>query len=284
MNRKRKRNSAEQDDLQEDRQRKTIPMRSENVPQDPSVKQSDIPDWRALLCKLTGVETSTPDQGLIQRVETLTSLPVIPTVREYVPPPPIDPFYKVLHRSSCSRSAMQGTSLDHEPPYMPNEAWSNHLTGKSRVSNLELYIERNPGISFIMTRNYRCCGEDQRPIPGESPIPYKETLIIISQSLCSILSKVSCELILPDFSPMTETDNAHLWAFHGLRTLIEYLGKCDEEERKHLSLFLSYLKNEKGAEFAEVERQLSNKMISRNFLQYLFVRGKEPLIILREYG
>jgi hypothetical protein len=167
--------------------------------------------------------------------------------------------------------------LGEEPPSVHAGDMSSHLHFRKTISSLDLFLERNRGLSFLIIKEHYCCGREFRYMSNGVPSPQQEKLMLVSQDLCDVLSEFRDKHedrgpLIPEFAVLTEIDNPHLWAYHTERELSMHLDRCRGDKSEHLRLFLEYFNTDKRHEWAEVGDQLSKNLISRNYVQYVFVR------------
>jgi len=163
--------------------------------------------------------------------------------------------------------------VSEELPHVLNEG---HLGSKNSIKNLELYFARNPGLSFVIFKYYRCCGRNDRSFDGENPRAQSESVYILSGDLCEALkqlatSRLERKCLYPEIAVQTHLKNAYIWMFREYEYLKNHSIVEDKGQEEHLNLFLSYFGLEKRVEFAELRRLLSKNMINRRYLEYLFV-------------
>jgi hypothetical protein len=141
---------------------------------------------------------------------------------------------------------------------------------------MDLYKERNRGLSFIVFKHYMCCNPDKKSQSGDEPTPATESVYIISPDLYSALEKVSRKssqtYLYPNFKVESELSAPYLWFYHDRSFITSTIDRVKSKHRKHLHcLFNDYINVHMGEEYAEVDKQLSTKLISSNFLSYIFV-------------
>lgn len=245
-----------------------------------SNSSSDGPDWRRLLCSLVEAEADSDDATLVQGVVGIGRiLRQIANLNKPEPPPsPPETIYTVLHRVRCDARPVPSITLDTDPPYVRNHFHAEwHLHSGNRVTNLDLYMERNQHASFVVFREYFCCSEKQKkPVDGIIEAQ-SEKLVVSSERLLKILLQAQGtvdreNMVFPDLKLGVELERPHLWSFFAMKHL-ESMEKAlvNEEDKKHLALFLIYFRDEKMAEHKELESLLSQKLITPKFLEYLFV-------------
>lgn len=241
-------------------------------------------DWRARICDLVGAGSNIADHALLACLGRFKDIliPAATPVAAPLPEKPAKPSYKILHRVNCSRDDCKKLYLDYPNPVGYGNR-PNHLGAKEQVANFEVFIERNRALSFIIWKEYNCC--TNRPVAvesGKEPEVLQESLQILSADLREVLEVVKDssdrKQLYPDFQAEVELRNPHLWYFHELQTFTWNLDYLTQEYHDQLALFMESMQENKGQEFAAVNRQLEKKVISWRYLLYLFVPTTQLLI------
>jgi len=239
--------------------------------------------WRTLVCQILGAEVETPDQALYSRLLELNRPESVSTsvVQELQPPLPPKASYQILYKVSCASDLKAPFFLDY-PRAVGYGNRPDHFAGQNPVSSIELLEARNPGLSFIIINEFTCCSGK---ITGGTT-SYSTQLKIISHDLVRGLLNVCKSSPRPSLYPKlevrVETPNPHLWVFrdqehitshikmmkHVIATQLDDVGTRLFE---HLNLFLEYFVRHRGEEFALIAKQISNRIISPQHLEYLFV-------------
>jgi len=237
----------------------------------------DKVDWRNRLCELVGAGPETADGALLDCLNRVSEVlkPLVAPVEEPLQEEPVKASYQVLHRTRCRADESEAIFLDR-PHMVGYGKRPYHLGGRDKVSNVELLIERHRGLSFIIIKEYKCCVSGSSLLkPEEQPVPSFEMLQILHEDLCEVLDIVK-ELstrgkLFPEFKLNGQARNPHIWFFHEKASFISTLEGINQAHGEHLALFMEYMISDKGNEFAVLEKQLSKKVISREYLEYLFV-------------
>ncbi|KAI9711290.1 MAG: hypothetical protein M1820_002277 [Bogoriella megaspora] len=236
-------------------------------------------DWKQLFCNLVGANSDLEDKTILEatseRLQRFNEAYPSSEDSRSASPVRVTPIYRVFHRVRCGISEYH-TPIDVDPPFVSD---TGHLVSKSRIKNLDVHIAENPGISFIVFQEYRCCTKQSRKLePEVDSIPSEETIWLISPLLVEAL-----RVALKDFSGIVpsalieekhEIRNPHTWMFH-LRTSLpsKEVEQPDETLSRHLEIFFRYFYEGKKNEFDLVQDMLSNGKISRQYVEYLFVPG-----------
>jgi hypothetical protein len=228
-------------------------------------------DWRSHLCRVLNVDLDSSDALLLETVRQMEKDLTRPAVK----PRKADIYFNILHRIECKKD--KSRFLYQDIPYFLNQnGEDDHLRGRRVVSNMELYVERNRGLSFIVFKHYICCNPDTKSKSGDEPTPVTESVYIISADLYSALKTVSRKssqtYLYPNFQVGLELSAPYLWFYHDRSFITSTVGRFKSRRKRHLHcLFNDYISIHMGEEYAEVDKQLSAKLISSNFLSYIFV-------------
>lgn len=239
------------------------------------------PDWRAMLCMLVEAELDVDNSSLERDIHGVARIlrHIADANKPPTPSTPPEPEYKTLHRVSClSYQSGPQYSLDTDPPFMRERVGTaGHLESANRIENLELYLERNRDASFIVFREYSCCTMTPKKSTIGMPGPRSESLVILSESLLRTLNRakdcsVDWKVLYPEFQLRVEMKKPHVWTFLGMEDLEKTMKSLQQEEDiKHLKLFLSYFRDDKRTQHHHFRELLSRNYTALNFLDYLFV-------------
>jgi hypothetical protein len=235
------------------------------------IQSSQGVDWRSHLCRVLNADLGSPDASLLETVRRIEADLTRPTVKLRKD----DIYFNILHRIECQKD--KSRYLYQDMPYFMNQnGEDDHLRGRRVVSNMELYIERNRGLSFIVFKHYICCTPHKKSQSGDEPTPATESIYVISPDLYSALKAVSRKssqtYLYPDFKVESELSAPYLWFYHDRSFITSTVDRFKSKHRRHLNcLFNDYINVHMGDEYAEVDKQLSAKLISSNFLSYIFV-------------
>ncbi|KAK8250828.1 hypothetical protein HDK77DRAFT_193747 [Phyllosticta capitalensis] len=142
-------------------------------------------DWRSHICAMLGADEYTQDSALLRQIQAGA--------------PAADPnswtpsaCYTTLHEVVCKMNE-DSAFYEDSPDFFDPRSEGTHIRGQVVVKNLELYIERHPGLSFIVYKSYTCCSEGDRTKPqiARKPTPSKESVEIISFHLIKALNQVA---------------------------------------------------------------------------------------------
>lgn len=205
------------------------------------------------------------------------------TSRESSPSPipfqDVDPYYQILHRVRC-RAVSDALLVYSDEPFMHTNDDVNigsHLSGRNRVSDINRYLDRNHGLSFVTIREYICCDVNNVSNPDGPLQPAHESIIFKSRELCAILNGFKDIVpngheIFGNFVHTEEYFGLYYRLFHHndrLAQLPEIIQ--DRVSSKHLACFMEYLQHHKAAEFKKVDDMLEQGMITSSYFQYLLV-------------
>lgn len=239
-------------------------------------------DWREHVLRAAGLEGSIPDHLLLEKLYEHFR------IRSPNPAMKPDIQFQVLHRVECADEEARTTFLDK--PWMTSDASKgSHLRGSRKISNLELHIERQTALSFLVYRDYVCCEEEyssdttsdhsehEANISQEtSPDPSEESVYIVSETFRGALQELVADHPLrrehwPDFRRPLEFRAPYLWLYHDRSYIAEKTKTLSTEYQKHIQLLLKYVDESFGDKYAAVENLFSRGLVSNTYLEYLFV-------------
>ncbi|KAI0551615.1 hypothetical protein F4679DRAFT_538581 [Xylaria curta] len=215
--------------------------------------------WKNAICEALGLENTITDDKLQEALDVI-------------------------------RDPGDGTLTDGEPktpPIITNTDGKNaHLSANILITDFDRYILKNPGISFIVIREFICCKRaaeyEYIPNPIEPTREWRESLCIASEYLCSALSKLNTEETpsedMPVFETGKESHHWNFWAFHN-RSILEMLPNlCNGIEKKHASVFSEYFCKESLPSFNSIQKLISTKKFTLQSLGYLFIPGNVVVV------
>lgn len=257
----------------------------------PTYRPHTIIDWRRELCRLLDVTSSIDDGELLDRIgpatETLRKAERENTTEEERPP-----RYEILNRVTCLGSMYgHGDRLYLDDPWIVESGpYTAHLQGSHPIHNLELHMERNKEITFIVYRHFECC----RAVPPKdindplgsdtSRLLRAETITLISEELSKALERLARsaldEIPHPDFDIESHGNTIaypYLWWFHRRNQIAGSMGDLRQTHQKHLAVFEQYIKHRLEADWRDVDALLANGRITADYIQYLFVCEHIPM-------
>ena len=197
------------------------------------------------------------------------------------------PRYQILHSVHClsPRSRTLYLSEPWVEEYGPHNA---HLMGKRPIYNLELYLERNKDVKFLVFREYTCCG---RPPPVDnnakdddlglqaSALMSGERITHLCADLRLALSMIADKALQgfdhPDFDNQEFGREVipypYLWCYHRRGAIELAKAKLDTGLRKYIDLLKDYLKTRLQKDWEAVRKLTAKKKMMKKYLQYIFV-------------
>jgi hypothetical protein len=196
------------------------------------------------------------------------------------------PRWQVINRIQCEDSDEdEGDILYLGDPYIvergPQDA---HVVGsKAITAGLDLYLEKNKDVSFIVYRDYQCCSRtspqphrsEKSRLPAPSDFLGRETISIVSNDLSEALKAVAEAALNGLPTPTFEVDEdfwaPFLWWYHRREEIAEAQLGLDNRLQVHLSTLHEYIMESLGSEWSEVDSLLAEGRISAQYIDYLFV-------------
>lgn len=231
------------------------------------------------------------------------------------------PRYQVIHRVHCEVTKERVMYLE-EPWTVHAGRYRFHLRGSQQVSNMELYLERNKDVTFLVLRDYVCCAEksyshhatrsrlgkdvDSRP----ASMLVEEHIDIVSNDLESRLANLADVVFQgiphPKFGRVEEDEEEagndyddeyesgdyngkenpdiyypYLWFYHRRPNISTTIERLEEIDQGHLNLFCGYIQHRMSEEWNAVDKLLSKREITAEFLRYIYVSLiRKPLALV----
>ncbi|GES66832.1 ATPase, AAA-type, core [Aspergillus terreus] len=207
------------------------------------------------------------------------------------------PRLQVLYRLQADRSGMSSTDnmpFEDEPEITKDKGDTAHLRCRNQVSNLELYLLRNPDISFVVYRTYpktilldskkaQSCSQpvDQVHLPpplAESIFPVEKKL---KQALGMVLErKREFRQILDEYLHTGELIAPYLFIYHSRNDLEDIRSLLPLDVLMQLELLLGYVEYAFGHEYREADEMLKKDNIAPAYIRYMAKPG--DVLIVRE--
>ncbi|EFX01644.1 hypothetical protein CMQ_8110 [Grosmannia clavigera kw1407] len=117
-------------------------------------------DWRGVICKFLDKPTKTENDDLwvaLQDVRTRYLEMKDCATEGLKSDGAMEPNYITIHRINCNEGESDGELSLGVPWPVRNADGYTHLRGREIISNLELHLERNKWVAFIVYKDYSCC-------------------------------------------------------------------------------------------------------------------------------
>ncbi|CAI6034512.1 unnamed protein product [Clonostachys chloroleuca] len=263
-------------------------------------------DWRAELCRILEFSTDVSDGEILDHLEA--SLQELKDARLHygsqgtVGPPRAEILYTV----HCARSSRPSSTLYRELHSSGETAQDGlHLLGRVAVTNLELHLERNKDIAFIVYKDFECCGGpepemkdhegDNDDLNMYSQLLKDESIAFVSGAMTDVLSMLGNrawkESQHPQFiasihktknkkvddvsdNDPDKTTYPYLWWFHSRQDVKEAMEHINREYVPYLSAFKDYVEERMSGEWKRVDRLMSRNKITAKYLRYLYPPGE----------
>ncbi|KAI0813925.1 hypothetical protein GGR55DRAFT_487166 [Xylaria sp. FL0064] len=240
-------------------------------------------DWREEICRFLNRPSELTDTAILDELDTvLTELVELRRLSSRQLAPPKAPDFQVINRVRCQQSDDDELYLD--VPWVVNSGpYEMHLRGSNKIHNFELHLERNKEMTFLVFREFECCGQRSMNFSSRKPdfqakdLLVKEYVTNISDKFRMALVEL-CELVLgeaphPDFinEAVDQIHHPYLWWYHARSSIEEQGAVLSPDSRLHLDIFQRYLSTCLREEWATVDMLLSSRYITANLIHYLFV-------------
>lgn len=246
-------------------------------------------DWRAELCDLLNEDPNVTDSELIKAkesaIDTLKEAAILRSSASQTKGPP---KYEVIHRICCHELRTENLFLD-KPWVVESGRYGAHLRGSRAIPHLELHLERNKEITFIVYRNFECCGEappktltyhgrvaDSLESDASSFLK-TEYMHIISEELSDGLQELAYSALAdiphPRFDKPhdQEISYPYLWWFHRREEIESAIEKLSPTSQKHVSVLRDYVQRQLAKEWSIVDLLLEEGRMTAEYIRYLFV-------------
>ncbi|KAK7701513.1 hypothetical protein SLS64_010258 [Diaporthe eres] len=174
---------------------------------------------------------------------------------------------------------------------------------------MELYLERNKDVSFLILRDYVCCGEKSHPSTrprfgkDTDSMLVQEQIEIVSDKLRSKLASLSNAVLqgIPhpkfgrvedgeddignDYDDESESGDSsdgnnsgiyypYLWFYHRRRKIAEAIKYLEEIHQGHLNVFCGYIQDRMADEWAAVDNLISKREITAEHIRYTYTDSR----------
>ncbi|KDN68602.1 putative ATPase [Colletotrichum sublineola] len=247
------------------------------------------PDWRSELCRFLNLPNYTSDSEIFEALtEAEEKLEEAERLKYQYTADPGPPRSQVMHEIHCHRDQIRLIYQD-EPWLVESGPYHAHLRGSRPVANLELYLERNKNISFLVFREYECCHRHTRrrhTIEAEESTATdaslffsKEYIDLISPELRNALTVLSSKLTLggnpnpPLFEDERSVNISHpyLWWCHHRDEISTEKPRMDPMFQQHVDVVQAYIEDRLRPEWDVVDELTAKGKITVDLLRYLFV-------------
>ncbi|KAF0330094.1 AAA family ATPase [Colletotrichum asianum] len=249
---------------------------TKSAPRSPRhVTFSQTRNWRQIVCDTLNISSQITDDDLEHLLEDRT-LPTTPAPNVFSPQP-AEPSYKTLHRIACkaSRVRRDGPSLWVDEPFLveiDDTKKDAHLSGKDGVSGHLDYMDKHEA-TFLIIKEYSCCGNAPALDMQDRSAPYSETLVLNSEQLCKALNHIQNRVIdginsVSAFETRVEKRGLEPWLYCFQEDVVE-LAKSNND--KEVECFIAFVNTHKVEELNCIRETLSKGKVTKRLLPYLFV-------------
>ncbi|CAH0032599.1 unnamed protein product [Clonostachys rhizophaga] len=259
-------------------------------------------DWRAELCRILEFSTEVSDGEILDHLEASLQELKDARLRYESQGAAGPPRAEILYTVHCTKSSRLSSTLYRELHNAGETAQDGiHLLGRVAITNLELHLERNKDIAFIVYKDFECCGD---PVPKMkqhdknnedfdvySPLLKDESIAFVSDAMIDALSMLANRAWSDSQHPQFMTpahkkknqkadevsDNdpdkityPYLWWFHSRQNIKEAMEHIDREYIPYLSAFKDYVETRMSGEWNLVDKLMSRDKITAKYLRYLY--------------
>ncbi|KAF4889765.1 putative 26S proteasome regulatory subunit-like protein [Colletotrichum fructicola] len=227
------------------------------------VSRSNIRNWRQIFCDTLNISSHIPDDDLEYLLEDRL-LPFTPA-QNVSSPQPAEPSYRFLHRTACQNSLHRRLWVDE--PFLAGIDGSRHLSGKDEVSDYLEQIHKHK-LTFLIIKEYNCCGNAAAFDKEDRLVPYGETLILNSAQLCKALNHVQKRVIdrinsVRTFDIHVERPDLQYWLYCFQDDVIQL---AESNNDKEVPYQVCILKSQQGYELSRGVRLSSWPEFESSFI------------------
>lgn len=161
-----------------------------------------------------------------------------------------------------------------------------HLASSRHIHNLDLLLERNKGIGFLVIREFTCCkspvswqysGDGQTSEQDLAPFFTREYLELVSdetKSALKALSKLALQDIdHPNFvdSKIGDISYPYLWWYHSRQQIEMARPEMDSNLQNQVDIIQEYMEGRLKSKWDTVEDMTARGTITAELLEYIFV-------------
>ncbi len=252
-------------------------------------------DWRGEICRLLEIAPESSNVDIFGAMDVaMKKLKEFEQLKSRAFADQGPPTWQIVHTVHCHKSPNERRLYLDQPSIFESGPYNVHLRGRRILSNLDLYLERNKDIIFIVYRNYECCKNmsaleyqlyaDMEIDVKASDLLLTESIVLVSPDLKAALGKLAdvalCSIPYPkadkeDHAPIT---HPYLWWYHCREELKQ--AKPMLPLQQHVDVLQDYIQERMSNEWTTVGQLLSQSRITRQYMDYLFVRvDGEPIRI-----
>ncbi|EQB51863.1 hypothetical protein CGLO_08551 [Colletotrichum gloeosporioides Cg-14] len=201
------------------------------------------------------------------------------------------PKCEIINKIYCHDARSENLYLD-EPWVVESGPFHAHLRGSHAVPHLELHLERNKEITFIVYRHFECCGMPPpkdfnyygpvRSSLDSDPSGFLKSEYIslvseeLSEGLRSLAEGALDGIPHPKFNRRFDDQiiYPYLWWYHRRHEIEVFTEALQQEERKHLAVFQQYIQERLASDWSLVDALLGCGRITAEYIQYLFADSR----------
>ncbi|KAF6830822.1 ATPase [Colletotrichum plurivorum] len=212
-----------------------------------------IIDWRGELCRFLQLSHDPPDEDILDALEEAEeNLRVAEILKSRFDADPGPLRYQVVYTIDCRLAPAKDRDIVYLDTPWPVDSgpYHSHLRGSRAIKNLELYLERERTISFLVFREYSCCfrkirwqqfsDSPQSKTEELSRFFSKEYFEPVSANLRTALEDLSVfalyDIPHPRFDGKKpgKISYPYLWWYHRRRSIDREKKKMEKDLQKHV--------------------------------------------------
>ncbi|KAF5628953.1 aaa family atpase [Fusarium sp. NRRL 52700] len=254
-------------------------------------------DWRAELCRVLEKDHGVSNEDLLNELDA--AFDELKESRQTHHPQdngmPATPRYQTLYRTRChGYGDMDGEdyAISEASPWVVGSGpYKAHLRSSRPIPNLELYLERNNDITFIVYVDFECCGipsakdsqqhsDQYHQVEGDAfLLQTKESITIVSTHIKTVLEELAVSVLqdtphLDSEIPVPNMPFPYLWWFHRRGHIEKAIAALDPDRQWCLRLLQDYITHRLQRDWEKVDNLTAEGLITLDYLEYIYIPGQ----------
>ncbi|KAK2594863.1 hypothetical protein QQS21_007413 [Conoideocrella luteorostrata] len=247
-------------------------------------------DWRHEICTCLNESPSASDGDILNKLYDAFEELKEARLQELTESRSGPPRFQEIHRIVCADSSDGSSGLYEDTPWIVEAGpYLNHLRGSNAITNLEVFLERNKDISFIVYKDYECCerrhpssarGRNESASGDVSSLLKRESVAIISPDLRDSFDKLASLAFKSIPYPKFEVDDEdsilfpYMWWFHSREKISDAKPQLDDDTRRHIDVFDRYIQDVLTSDWQKVDEMTARGKITAEYINYIYVPGQ----------
>lgn len=244
-------------------------------------------DWRSEICQFLKLPNDVSDNEIFEGLENIDGKIRNLEEQQNGPVKTGPPRGQLVFHIKChGKEAHERNSFYLDVPWIVESGqYGAHLASSRHIRSMELYLERNKDVSFLVIREFACC---KGSVPWKSSYDGKtseedlshffsgEYLDIVSDETLSALEVLS-ESALKEIDHPKFVDNRfraiaypYLWWYHSRHEIETAKAGMASNFQIQINLLQDYMEDRLKKTWDSVEEMTARGMITAELLRYIF--------------